>query len=190
MRKLVGSQAELRVVLGLIAPGAPNLTRFPVPKRADGACLNCVHQRGATRRAERMRRARIPRPCKQLVGEAGALVDVLRVQRAGRATITILALRSGESRALPPEGSILPIYRSGDVGLDHPCVRAVRLESGYCRELLGGRTRGRVPTSRAFYHPRPGRSAGGTPRRRLLFNRRAPSPGESGCMSRSFAVRP
>ena len=39
-------------------------------------------------------------------------------------TTTILALRSGESRALPPRGSILPIYRSGDVGLDHPCRQA------------------------------------------------------------------
>ena len=92
---------------------------------------------------------------------SSALIGItLRVQQAGRATTTILSLGSGESRALPPRGSILPIYRSGDVGLDHPCVRAVRLESGYCRELLGGRTRGRVPTSRAFYHPRPGRSAG------------------------------
>ena len=113
MRKLVGSQAELRVVIRIDRPaGAPNLTRFPVPKRADGACLNCVHQRGATRRAERMRRARIPRPCKQLVGEAGALVDVLRVQQAGRATTTILALRSGECRVLRQRGSILPCYRS------------------------------------------------------------------------------
>ena len=30
----------------------------------------------------------------------------------GRATTTILALRSGESRVLPPRGSSLPIYRS------------------------------------------------------------------------------
>ena len=44
-------------------------------------------------------------------GEAGALVDLLRVQQAGRATTTILALRSGESRVLPPRGSILPTYR-------------------------------------------------------------------------------
>ena len=34
-----------------------------------------------------------PRPWR---GEAGALVDLLRVQQAGRTTTTILALRSGE----------------------------------------------------------------------------------------------
>ena len=42
---------------------------------------------------------------------------MLRVQQAGRATGTILALRmalsSGESRVVPARGSILPIYHAG-----------------------------------------------------------------------------
>ena len=55
-------------------------------------------------------------------GEAGALVDLLRVQQAGRATSTILALRSGESRVPPPRGSSLPMYSSTETAPRDVCM--------------------------------------------------------------------
>ena len=80
----------------------PSLTTYILPFAAWG--------RG--HRVQRRRGPRVPNACEAPAslgpgrGEAGALVDLLRVQQAGRATTTILALRSGESRALPPRGSI------------------------------------------------------------------------------------